>query len=326
MMLHTCRSFTLAALLLGSLATYPAAAQTWPRQTIKMIVTFPPGGSSDIVARVLSPLLAEKLGQSIIIDNRPGAGATIGAKIVADAPADGYTLMLSNTAPISISPFMLDKPPYDPVKSFNHIFYIGAVPNVFMVHPSVPAKSMAEFTSWLRAQKDPVPFGSGGVGSIGHIVGEIFKSNAGVQMTHVPYKGSSPMHSDLLGGTIKVAVDSLAQNIPYMKSGQLRLLAVTSRERMASTPDIPTVIEAGFPNLVAENFLGISGPAGVPREVVTAVHAAMAEIIRRPDVQRKLDELGISPRAMSSADFQAFVSNQVSAWAPAVRASGAKLN
>ena len=309
-------------------ASLPAVsfAQAWPRQPIKMVVTFPPGGSSDIVARVLSPLLGEKLGQSIIIDNRPGAGATIGAKMVADAPADGYTLMLSNTAPISISPFMLDKMTYDPVKNFSHIFYIGAVPNVFIVHPSVPVKNMAEFGAWLKAQKDPVPFGSGGVGSIGHIVGEIYKTNAGVQLTHVPYKGSSPMHNDLLGGTIKMAVDSLAQNIQYMKGGQLRLLAVTSRERMASAPEIPTVIEAGLPNLVAENFLGISAPAGVPREAVDKIHAAMAEIIKRPDVVRKLDDLGISSRAMSPAEFTAFVANQVNAWAPAVKASGAKLN
>ena len=321
-------SFTAAVGAAALAASLPAVsfAQAWPRQPIKMVVTFPPGGSSDIVARVLAPLLGEKLGQSVIIDNRPGAGATIGAKMVADASADGYTLMLSNTAPISISPFMLDKMTYDPVKNFSHIFYIGAVPNVFMVHPSVPVKNMAEFGAWLKAQKDPVPFGSGGVGSIGHIVGEIYKTGAGVQLTHVPYKGSSPMHNDLLGGTIKVAVDSLAQNIPYMKGGQLRLLAVTSRERMASAAEIPTVIEAGLPNLIAENFLGISGPAGVPREAVEKIHAAMAEIIKRPDVVRKLDDLGISPRAMSPAEFTAFVANQVNAWAPAVKASGAKLN
>ncbi len=321
-------SFTAVAGSATLLASLPSVsfAQAWPRQPIKMVVTFPPGGSSDIVARVLAPLLGERLGQSVIIDNRPGAGATIGAKAVADAPADGYTLMLSNTAPISISPFMLDKMTYDPVKNFSHIFYIGAVPNVFIVHPSVPVKNMAEFGAWLKAQKDPVPFGSGGVGSIGHIVGEIYKTNAGVQLTHVPYKGSSPMHNDLLGGTIKVAVDSLAQNIPYMKGGQLRLLAVTSRERMSSVPEIPTVIEAGLPNLVAENFLGISGPAGVPREAVDRIHAAMAEIIKRPDVVRKLDDLGISPRAMSPAEFTTFVANQVNAWAPAVKASGAKLN
>jgi tripartite-type tricarboxylate transporter receptor subunit TctC len=309
----------------ASIVSAPLRAQAWPRQPIKMVVTFPPGGSSDIVARVLSPLLGERLGQSVIVDNRPGAGATIGAKAVADAPADGYTLMLSNTAPISISPFMLDKLPYDPVKSFTHVFYIGAVPNVFLVHPSVPARNMAEFIGWLKAQKEPVPFGSGGVGSIGHIVGEIFKNNTGTNLTHVPYKGSSPMHNDLLGGTIKVAVDSLAQNIAYMKAGQLRLLAVTSRERMSSAPDIPTVIEAGLPNLVAENFLGISAPAGLPRDVSERIHSAMAEIIKRPDIVRKLDDLGIAPRFMSQAEFGSFVANQVSAWAPAVRASGAKL-
>jgi tripartite-type tricarboxylate transporter receptor subunit TctC len=328
---HALRTFALPALAAAAAAcigTLPssAIAQAWPRQPIKMVVTFPPGGSSDIIARVLSPLLGEKLGQSIVIENRPGAGATIGAKAVADAPADGYTLMLSNTAPISISPFMLDKMTYDPVKNFTHIFYIGAVPNVFAVHPSVPVRNMAEFTAWLKAQKDPVPFGSGGVGSIGHIVGEIFKNNTGTQLTHVPYKGSGPMHNDLLGGTIKVAVDSLPQNIQYMKGGQLRLLAVTSRERMSTVPELPTVIEAGFPNLVAENFLGISAPAGVSREVVDKIHAAMNEIIKRPDVVRKLDDLGISWRAMSPAEFTSFVANQVTAWAPAVKSSGAKLN
>jgi tripartite-type tricarboxylate transporter receptor subunit TctC len=221
---------------------------------------------------------------------------------------------------------MLERAPYDPVKSFTHIFYIGSVPNVFIVHPSVPAKNMAEFLAWLKAQKDSVPFGSGGVGSIGHIVGEIFKNNTGTSLNHVPYKGSSPMHNDLLGGTIKVAVDSLPQNLQYMKGGPLRLLAVTSRERMATAPELPTVVEAGFPNLVAENFLGISGPAGVPRDVVEAVHRAMAEIVKRPDVMRKLDDLGISPRAMSPADFTKFVADQVGAWAPAVRSSGARLN
>ena len=330
--MHSARRLTLNRLVAAVSASLTlvlplmAQAQAWPRQPIRMVVTFPPGGSSDIIARVLSPLLGEKLGQSVVIDNRPGAGATIGAKAVADAPADGYTLMLSNTAPISISPFMLDKMTYDPVKNFTHIFYIGAVPNVFAVHPSVPVKNMAEFTAWLKAQKEPVPFGSGGVGSIGHIVGEIYKNNTGTQLTHVPYKGSSPMHNDLLGGTIKVAVDSLPQNIPYMKGGQLRLLAVTSRERMSTVPDLPTVFEAGFPNLVAENFLGVSAPAGVPRDIVEKIHAAMAEIMKRPDVVRKLDDLGISPRAMSPAEFTTFVANQVDAWAPAVRSSGAKLN
>jgi tripartite-type tricarboxylate transporter receptor subunit TctC len=333
---HTMRSLqpfpwskTLSLLAAAALAlpfALSAQAQSWPKQPIKLVVTFPPGGSSDIVARVLAPLLSEKLGQPIVIDNKPGAGATIGAKFVADAPADGYTLMLSNTAPISISPFMLDKQNYDPVKNFTHIFYIGAVPNVVAVHPSIPVKNMAEFTAWLKQQKDPVPFGSGGVGSIGHIVGEIFKNNTGTQLMHVPYKGSAPMHNDLLAGTIKVAVDSLPQNIPYMKSGQLRLLAVTSKDRMSNVPAVPTVTESGYPQLVAENFLGISAPAGVPPEVVNTLHAAMTEIMKRPAIDQKLDDLGIAARPMSPVEFTAFVANQVNAWAPAVKSSGAKLN
>ena len=319
-------ALSVAAIATAMALPNAAQAQAWPKQPIKLVVTFPPGGSSDIVARVLAPLLSEKLGQPIVIDNKPGAGATIGAKFVADASADGYTLMLSNTTPISISPLMLDKQTYDPVKNFTHIYYIGAVPNVIAVLPSVPAKNMAEFTTWLKAQKDPVPFGSGGVGSIGHIVGEMYKNSTGTQLMHVPYKGSAPMHNDLLGGTLKVAVDSLPQNIPYMKSGQLRLLAVTSRTRMSNVPDIPTVIEAGYPQLVAENFLGLSAPANVPNEVVDSIHAAMSEIIKRPAVVQKLDELGIAHRPMSPAEFTGFVATQVAAWAPAVKSSGAKLN
>jgi tripartite-type tricarboxylate transporter receptor subunit TctC len=315
------------ALIAAALAwPQPVAAQAaWPTKPVRLVVTFPPGGSSDIVARVLAPLLAERLGQPVVVENRPGAGATIGAAAVANAAPDGYTLMMSNTAPISISPFMLEKPTYDPVASFSHIFYVGSVPNVFVVHPSVPAKTMPELQAWLKAQKDPVPYGSGGVGSIGHIVGEIFAGSTGTRLDHVGYKGSAPMHNDLIGGTIRVAVDSLPQNIPFFRSGQLRGLAVTSRERMPMAPELPTVVELGMPKLVAENFLGISAPAGVPPAVVETLHRAMTEVMKRPDVKTKLDDLAIAPRPMSPAEFTAFVRQQVADWGPAVKASGAKL-
>lgn len=291
-----------------------------------MVVTFPPGGSSDIVARLISPPLSEKLGQSIVIDNRAGGGATIGAGSVAVAPPDGYTLMLSNTTPISISPFMLDKPAYDGVKSFTHVFYIGSVPNLFVVHPSLPVRSMKELVSFLRTQKQAVNYGSGGIGSIGHIVGEIFKKELNVKMEHVGYRGSGPMHNDLIGGQIPMAVDSFPQNVPYMQAGKLRGLAVTSRGRMALAQDVPTVVEVGMPGLVAENFLGVSGPRGLPPAVVTRVHKEMSEVIKRTDLLKKFDELGISTRPMSPDEFTAFVSKQVADWAPAVKASGAKLN
>lgn len=301
-------------------------AQAWPTKPIKVIVTFSPGGSSDIVARLLAPPLAEKLGQPIIVDNRPGAGATIGANAVAQAPADGYTLMLSNTAPISISPFMLDKPPYDPVKSFTHIAYIGSVPNVFVINPSVPATNFAEFVAWLRKQPNSIGYGSGGVGSIGHIVGEVMKTQLGVKMEHVPYKGSSPMHTDLLGGQILFAIDTLPQNVPYMNAGKLRGLAVTSRNRMPLAKDVPTVIEIGQPKLIAENFFGLSGPAAMPKAVVDKLHDAMNEVLATPDIRRKLEDFGIEVGSASTAEFTDFVTKQVAEWAPAVKASGATLN
>jgi tripartite-type tricarboxylate transporter receptor subunit TctC len=317
---------SLVAMLGMLVCSSVALAQAWPEKPIKIIVTFAPGGSSDIVARLIGPPLAQKLGQPVIVDNRPGAGATIGGVAVAQAPADGYTLMLSNTAPISISPFMLDKLPYDSVKSFTHVSYIGSVPNVLVVNPTVPAKNFTELVAWLKQQPNAVGYGSGGVGSIGHIVGEVMKKEVGVRMEHVPYKGSSPMHTDLLGGQILFAIDTLPQNVPYMNTGKLRGIGVTSRTRNALAPDLPTVIELGQPKLLAENFFGLSGPAGLPKPVVDKLAAAMTEVLALPDVVRQLEGQGISLRKMSTAEFQEFVAKQVADWAPAVKASGATLN
>ena len=318
----TLRLFPLVLLL----AAGTASAQSWPAKPVSVIVTFSPGGSSDIVARLIGGPLQAKLGQPVIVDNRPGAGGTIGAAIAAKAAPDGYTLLLSNSAPISISPFMLTTPAYDPVKSFSHVAYIGSVANVFVVHPSVPAKNIAELIAWIKAEPNPVNYGSGGIGSIGHIVGETFRNEHGLKMEHVGYKGSSPMHNDLLGGTIKLAVDTLPQNVPFMKDGKLRALAVTSPARAAMAPDVPSVLELGHRKLVAENFLGVSGPAGLPAAVVTRLHAAMAEVLSDPVVIKRLDDLAVAGRRMTPAEFTAFVQNQVNDWQGPVRASGAKLN
>lgn len=311
---------------LATLATSPARAQAWPTKPVRVVVTFAPGGSSDIVARLLQPGLQEKLGQPVLVDNKPGAGGTIGGADVAKAAPDGYTLLLSNTAPISISPFMLATPSYDPVKAFSHIAYIGSVPNVFVVHPSVPAKTVNELVAWIKTQSKPVNYGSGGVGSIGHIVGELFKNEYALKMEHVPYRGSGPMHTDLLGGTLQFAIDTLTQNVPYIKDGKLKGIAVTSRARMALAPEIPTVGEAGYPKLLAENFLGISAPAGVPREVFDRVQKATAEVLARPDIIKRLEDMGIALQRMAGNEFNDFVARQVADWAPAVKASGAKLN
>ena len=317
------------ALIAGTVTAQSASTgsgQAWPTKPIRVVITFAPGGSSDIVARLLSGPLQEKLGQTIIVDNRPGGGGTIGADIVAKAVADGYTLLLSNSAPISLSPFMLSSPPYDPMKSFTHVSYIGSVANVFVLHPSVPAKNFPEMIAWIKAQPNPVNYGSGGIGSIGHIVGETMKNDLGLKMEHVGYRGSSPMHLDLFSGTLKMAIDTLTQNVPLIKDNRLRAIAVTSATRAALAPDVPSVVEVGQKKLVADNFLGISGPAGLPKPVVDRLNAAMAEVLAMPTMIKRLEDLGVTGHKMSPAEFTKFVQAQVTDWGPAVKASGAKLN
>ena len=313
-------------LLACVLAVGNATAQTWPNKPVRVIVTFSPGGSSDIVARLIGAPLQAELGQPVIIDNKPGAGGTIGAQEVARAAPDGYTLLLSNSAPISISPAMQDQPRYDPVASFSHVAYIGSVANVFVVHPSVPATSLRELVGWIKAQPNPVNYGSGGIGSIGHLVGETLKKDQGLQMEHIGYKGSSPMHNDLLSGTIKLAIDTLPQNVPFIKDGKLRALAVTSPARAPMAPGVPTVLELGQKKLVAENFLGVSGPAGLPRPVVERLHGAMKRSLANPTVAQRLAELGVQGSDMTPEQFTAFVADQVKEWTQPVKDSGAKLN
>src|SRR5258708_8340568 len=270
-----------------------ALAQSWPTKPVRMIVTFSPGGASGVVGGLMAIALQGEIGQSVIVDNRRGAGGTIGALEAARAAPDGYTLLLSNSAPISISPAMQDEPRYDPVKGFTHVSYIGSVANVFVVHPSVPAKNMSELIAWIKAEPNPVNYGSGGIGSIGHIVGETMKNDHGLRMEHVGYKGSSPMHNDLLGGTIKLAIDTLPQNVPFMQDGRLPAIAVTPPARAVMAPDVPSVLELGQKKLVAENFLGVSGPAGLPREVVTRPHAAITNSPAPPTVAHPLASLAV---------------------------------
>jgi tripartite-type tricarboxylate transporter receptor subunit TctC len=308
------------------LVTTNVFAQAWPTKPVRVIVTFSPGGSSDIVARLVAAPLQAELGQSVIVDNKPGAGGTIGALEAARAAPDGYTLLLSNSAPISISPAMQDKPSYDPVKAFTHVSYIGSVANVVVVHPSVNARNFAELIAWIKAEPNPVNYGSGGIGSIGHIVGETLKKQHGLRMEHVGYKGSSPMHNDLLGANIKLAIDTLPQNVPFMRDGKLRALAVTSPARASMAPDVPTVIEVGQKNLVAENFLGVSGPAGLPKGVIDRLHAAMRKTLADAKVQQRLAELGVQGRDMTPQQFTDFVADQVKDWLQPVKDSGAKLN
>ncbi len=321
------RRTTLGALLgmtaLPSLGA-PAFAQQWPARPVKIIVTFPPGGASDAAARVISGPLQEKLGQTIVVDNKPGGGTTIGANAVL-AAKDDHTLLLSNSAPISIAPYLFDKPPYDPLKDFVHVAYIGSVANAFVVRPAVPAKDMKELVAWIKAQGKPVPFGSGGQGSIGHIIGEMFKAELGLDMEHIGYRGAAPMFQDMMAGQLDFAVVTLTEVLPLAKDGKLRMLALTSTQKAPSAPDVPLVTDLGYPKLVAENFVGLSAPTGFPPDAQAKLNKAMAEVLADPKIIERLGDLGFVTKPMSSAEFTAFVAAQVQAFQAPVKASGAKL-
>ena len=311
---------TATSLALSSLAAAPAWA--WPDKPIRIVVTFAAGGASDIVARTISEPLAKALGQPVIVDNKPGAGGTIGGSEVARSPADGYTLMLSNTTPTTIGPFTVPKPPYDPVKQFSHVAMLGVAPVLIMANPKSGPASLKDLPK--AAAAPGYNFASGGPGSIGHIVGEMAKSAMKIQMTHVPYRGGAPMTTDLIAGVIPLGIDVITAFVPMVKAGQIKALAVTTRSRSPLLPEVPTVVELGLPQLVAENYFGVSGPAGLPKDVMDKLHKALSEIVADPAVHKRFEELGVTPVKMSSAEFGDFVAGQVRDWGPAIKAADVK--
>lgn len=313
------RPLLLAAL--SSLAA-PALAQTWPSRPLRIVVTFPPGGSSDIAARLLAEAMGPALGQRVVVDNRPGAGGTLAAQHVSQQPSDGTTLMLSNTAPIVTSPPLYSAPGYDPVRSFTHIASIGSTPMVVVVNPTVPVNDMAGLMGWLRAQAQPVTYGSSGTGSLGHVVGSMFTQQTGIALSHAPYRGSAPMQVDLLGGSILLSFDTLPDSVENIRGGRLKGLAVTSAARQPSVPAVPTTAEAGLPQLKALNWLGLSGPAGMPPAISARLHEEVTAAMLKPAVQERLAAVGIQPQPMTQEAFTAFVADQVATTGAAVRAMG----
>jgi tripartite-type tricarboxylate transporter receptor subunit TctC len=306
---------------LAAWAATATAQAAWPEKPVRIVVTFAAGGASDIVARVVAEPLAKLLGQPVVVDNKPGAGGTIGGLDVVRAAPDGYTLMLSNSTPTSIGPFTVPKPPYDPVKQFTHVALLGVAPVLIMANPKTGPASLKDLPK--AAAAPGYTFGSGGPGSIGHIVGEMAKSAMKVQMTHIPYKGGAPMTTDLISGQIPVGIDVITAFVPMVKDGRSRP-GRDHAHTFAAAARRAHGVELGWPQLVAENYFGVSGPAGLPAEVVDKLTLAVDEVVADPAIVKRFEELGITVAKGHSAQFTEFVAKQVADWAPAIKAADVK--
>ena len=312
----------LALLLCVSLNAY---AQSFPSKPVRLIVPFPPGGAVDYYARAVQPRLAEALGQPILIENRSGAGGMVGADMVAKSAPDGYTLLVGNIASLAINVGIYSKMTYDPRKDLTPILRTVAVNYVMAVHPSVPAKSVAEFVAHAKANPGKLAYGSAGSGSAPHLATELLKQRAGIDFLHVPFKGGGPMVADLLGGQIHMVIADQANLMPHVKAGKLRALAVGTTERSPAHPEIPTLAESGFPGFEARAWQGIAGPAGMSAEVVRQLNGAFIKAMAAPDVRQRLIDGGLDPIVGTPEEFAAFIQREGAKWEKAVKASGAKL-
>ncbi|TMH41696.1 MAG: tripartite tricarboxylate transporter substrate binding protein [Betaproteobacteria bacterium] len=308
------------------LAAAAAGAQDYPAKPVRMVVGFPPGGGTDVVARILQPRLSELLGQPIVIDNRPGATGTVAAGHVAKSPPDGYTIMMGHISVNAIAPSLFSNLPYDAAHDFAPIGLAAAVPHIVVVHPSLPATTLKELIAYLEAQPGKLTFPSAGNGSMPHLAGEVFQSLGGVKLVHVPYKGSGQSMQDLLGGQHLVAFDTMAASAPQVRSGKLRALAVSTRERVATLPDVPTAEEAGLPGYVLTTWYGVFAPAGTPPVIVNRLHAELVKAMQTPDVRSKLEGIGADGSVSKSpAEFAALVRADTARYAKIVKDIGLRI-
>jgi tripartite-type tricarboxylate transporter receptor subunit TctC len=317
-----CRNTLVAAIACASMA---AQAQTYPTKPIRLIVTFAPGGSSDTVARIISPRLSERLGQPVVIENRPGGGGSIGADSVAKAAPDGYTLVVGAQGGLALNTIFYPKLPYDPLKDFAPITLLVKSPFVVSVNPAVmPVGSVRELIALLKAQRG-TPFASGGTGSGMHLSGELFKLMANLDMTHVPYKGNGPALTDLVGGQVPIAFTDLGSVPAFLKSGRIRALAVTSRQRSSLAPDIPSAAEAGLPDWVAFGWFGLAAPAGTPSAVIGRLNAETTAILRQSDVRERILATFNEPSPTTPEEFGDFIRAEISNWSKVIREAGVKV-
>lgn len=303
-----------------------AAQDKWPSKPIKYIVPFPPGGTTDILARHLSQKLSAALGQPIVIENKPGAGGNIGSDFVAKSPADGYTILGGTISSHSINVSLYKDMPYDPIKDFQPITLIGTNTNVLIVTPANPAKTLQDLIAAGKAKPGSLSFASAGNGTSQHLSGELFKAMAGLDMVHIPYKGSAPAIQDVMGGQVPMMFDTMVVAAPHIKSGNVRALGVTSSKRLKGFENIPTIAEAGIPGYQVVAWQGVFVPAGTPKEIVQRLNAELVKIINMPDVREKLESLGVEPAGNSPEEFAAFQKAEVAKWAKVIKDGNIKIN
>jgi tripartite-type tricarboxylate transporter receptor subunit TctC len=308
-----------------ALLSTTAGAQQYPAKGIRLVVGFPPGGGTDIVTRLVGQKLTEAWGQQVIVDNRPGATGMIAANAIAKAPPDGYTLLTAHVNSQAIAPSIVAKPLYDPLGDFAYVSYLGYSPNVLVVHPSTPAKTLKELIALAKARPGQLTYASPGVGSTNHLAGEMLHIGAGIDIVHVPYKGSAPAIIDLLGGQVVMNFDTVSSTIAYIKSGRMRALAVTTSKRDPLLPNVPTVRESGFRDFEVTNWYGIAAPAGTPREIVTKLNAEINRILQLPDITSKLDELAVRRTAMTPEQFTDFVRAENEKYRKVAKESGVRM-
>jgi tripartite-type tricarboxylate transporter receptor subunit TctC len=310
---------SLAAVMLACVLASPALGQEYPVRPIKIVVTFPAGGGADFVARAIAPKLSEALGQPVVIDNRAGANGGIGNEVVAKSAPDGYTLLLGAAGALTMAPHLYQKLPFDTFKDFEPVSMVGSSPFILTVNPSVPANSVRELTALAKAKPGTLNYGSSGTGGAPHLAGELYRSLAGVDIVHVPYKGLAPAITDLLGGQVQMLFADVGLVAPHIKAGKLKALAVTGRQRASAFPDLPTMIEAGVPGYTAGTWYGILAPAGTPPAIVKRLNSELVKLLATPEIKKQFALQGVEPAGDRPDQFAALIRDDYDKWAKLIK-------
>ena len=316
---------TLFVFFIAALPTTAAVAQPYPNKPIRLIVPFPPGGTTDILGRMVGQKLSEAMGVQVVIDNRPGAGASIGTDLAAKSPPDGYTLLMGPSGALAVNPWLYAKLPYDPLADFAPITLLAMVPSILVVHPSLPVHSVKELIDYAKSRPGRLNYGSSGAGGQPFLAVEYLKLMAGLDIVEVRYKGGGPLTIDLIAGQISLTITGIPTLLPHVKSGKLRALAVSSAKRSASLPDLPTISEAGLPGYDATAWYGMLAPTGTPKEIIAKLNAGLNKGIKQPDFVARLGAEGMEPVGSTPEEFASFIKSETARWGKVIKAAGVKV-